>query len=290
VPRLNLPLPTLGGKQFWADLHHFRGWRIQRHVYTGHCRLVDPQNVRRAWGSRDRCHEVLRAVSRAHPLPAMRGKSVVVLHGLIRTRRAMHGLCRCLETEGGYTVFNVSYPSTRATIDWHAQNLDEIIAGLDGIDEINFVAHSLGNLVVRRWMSDHLASPSRRLDPRIRRMVMLGPPNQGAAIARRPELRPLLVTLFGPAGRQLARHWPEIAPRLAVPPCEFGVIAGGRGSPRGYNPLLVGDDDLVVTVEETRLAGAHDFAILPVPHTILMNNRRVQEYTLRFLKRGSFAD
>jgi pimeloyl-ACP methyl ester carboxylesterase len=212
----------------------------------------------------------------------MCGKAVIVLHGLIRTRSSMNGLCRVLETEGGYTVFNVSYPSTRATIDWHAENLDKIILGLDGIDEINFVAHSLGNLVIRRWMAE-------RLDPRVRRMVMLGPPNQGAQIARRRELRPLMVTLFGPAGRQFARHWPEIAPRLAIPACQFGIIAGGRGSPRGYNPMLTGDDDLVVAVDETRLDGAADFTVVPVPHTFLMTNRRVHELTLNFLRHGRFT-
>ena len=27
---------TLGGRQFWGDVHHFQGWRIQQNVFTKH--------------------------------------------------------------------------------------------------------------------------------------------------------------------------------------------------------------------------------------------------------------
>ena len=45
---------------------------------------------------------------------------------------------------------------------------------------------------------------------------------------------------------------------------------------------------MVVSVETTRLAGAADFAVLPVPHTLMMDDPEVQQYTLRFLERGYF--
>jgi hypothetical protein len=45
---------------------------------------------------------------------------------------------------------------------------------------------------------------------------------------------------------------------------------------------------MVVTVEEARLAGAHDFLCVPVIHTIVMDDRAVQEATLRFLEHGYF--
>ena len=49
VPTINLPFPTFGGKQIWADQFVCAGWRIQRNHYTGHHRLLDPNNFRRAW-------------------------------------------------------------------------------------------------------------------------------------------------------------------------------------------------------------------------------------------------
>ena len=45
-----IPLPTLGGKQFWSDELFFRGWRIQRHAVTEHHRLLDPDDRRHGWG------------------------------------------------------------------------------------------------------------------------------------------------------------------------------------------------------------------------------------------------
>ena len=51
----NLSAPTFGGKQFWTDQFVYRNWRIQQNVYTKHCRLLDPSNFRRAWGSFNAC-------------------------------------------------------------------------------------------------------------------------------------------------------------------------------------------------------------------------------------------
>jgi hypothetical protein len=79
-----------------------------------------------------------------------------------------------------------------------------------------------------------------------------------------------------------------LAPRLATPRCEFGIIAGGLGNEGGYNPLIPGDDDMVVGVSETRLAGARDFRVLPVIHADMMDVPAVQKMAWRFLKTGCF--
>jgi hypothetical protein len=52
--------------------------------------------------------------------------------------------------------------------------------------------------------------------------------------------------------------------------------------------LLPGDDDAVITVESTRLAGARDFRLLPLLHSFLMFDSRVKDLTLRFLTEGHF--
>ncbi len=202
----------------------------------------------------------------------------------------MNSMSRYLHDEGGYTVFNVNYPTTRGTVADHARSLDRIIENLDGIDEINFVGHSLGNLVVRHYLGDH-TRPELGIepDPRIGRIVMLGPPNQGAEIAEALAGVGLFHVVAGASGTQLAAQWRQLESHLAVPQCEFGILAGGRGAERGFNPWLTGDNDLVVGVETTRLAGASDFAVLPVLHSFMMNDPAAQEYTLRFLQHGYFV-
>ena len=52
---VNIPVKTLGGTQFWADTYVHAGWRIQKNVFTGHFRLLDTQNIRRAWGTLADC-------------------------------------------------------------------------------------------------------------------------------------------------------------------------------------------------------------------------------------------
>ncbi len=310
--RTDLPLPTLGGAQFWSDELFFHGWHIQRHARLGHCRLLDAGGIRRARGSWEYCRERLAEfVAKSHA-PPMSGKAVIVMHGLLRSARGMRGLARYLAREGGYTTFNVNYPSTRLPIAAHAASLASILRHLEGIEEIHFVCHSLGNLVVRHYLADCLAAKAATgqangpamatpafgdaappaagslagPDPRLRRMVMLGPPNRGASIAEwLSRVDPF--KLLGAAHE--IRDWSTLESRLVAPEIEFGVIAGGRGQTRGYNPLLTGDNDLIVTVESTRLAGATDFRRLPVLHTLMMDDPRVRAMTLRFLRNGYFT-
>lgn len=286
----NVKLPTLGGKQFWADVHFFHQWRIQRDVLTGHHRLLNPENQRELWGTLDACRSRLAEVRKEENLPAMSGPAVVVLHGLGRTRSAMAGIAKKLRTEGGYLVFNVGYPTLLGSVGDHAQTLESVIQGLDGIDEINFVAHSLGNLVVRRWLKDTFdeATGKPREARRLGRMVMLGPPNHRPELAGKVGRFRLARWIGGKAFCELAQGWETLAPTLLTPPVEFGIVAGGRGNARGYNPLVPGDDDMIVSVDSTRLDGASDFRVLPVAHTFMMNDAKVQEYALRFLKRGYF--
>lgn len=35
---------------FWEDIANVRGWRLQRNRVFGNYRVIDPQNIRRAWG------------------------------------------------------------------------------------------------------------------------------------------------------------------------------------------------------------------------------------------------
>ena len=93
APSTNVEGPTFGGKQLWTDELIFHEWRIQRHAWTGHYRLLDDQDYRRAWGSFEHCRERLDALKQELALPPMRGKVVVALHGLVRSRQSMKGIC-----------------------------------------------------------------------------------------------------------------------------------------------------------------------------------------------------
>ncbi len=233
---------------------------------------------------------MLEQIKRERKIPPMEGKAVVVLHGLGDSRKSMSTLCKHLEREGGFKVFNVGYPSTRRSMAKHAGALAGIVEHLEGIEEIHFVGYSLGAIIVRRYLADQ-SDPARgkRLDPRIKRFVMLGPPNHGAELATELGDVKGVTLVLGKPVRELGELWPWEETRLGTPPCEFGIVAGGLGNRPGFNPFLPGDDDGIVTVDSARLAGASDFLVVPVVHSLIPKSSKVAEYTLRFLQQGYFV-
>jgi pimeloyl-ACP methyl ester carboxylesterase len=201
----------------------------------------------------------------------------------------MASLASYLESNGKYIVCNVSYASTRQTLDQHASALNEIIAALDGIDQIDLVGHSLGSIVIRRYLK-RTTDPSsgRQGDPRIGRIVMIGPPNRGARLARLLNRLRLYKFLMGPSAVSLAGDAHEFSEFLAIPQAEFGIIAG-RGGFAGYNnPWLPGENDFIVGVEETRLKGAKDLCVVEATHAFMMDQPLIQQATLQFLQTGRF--
>lgn len=281
-PRPNLPLPTAGGAQLWSDVRWREGWRIQEHLGTGHFRLLDPRNVRRAWGAREAClAELDRRVPRA---AAPDGRPLVVLiHGMGRTRVSFGRMRREL-ADAGWRAARLSYPSTRRSIEEHARWLETVLEGMieDGQAlEVHFVTHSLGGIVVRAALARNGAWRERL---RVGGMVMLGPPNQGSSFAGRLAHLRAFRWLYGDTGVGLV---PEEVRRIPPPDCPFLIVAGNRGSGRGWNPLLEGEDDGVVTVEETRMAGAAGHLVVYGIHAFLPSHRAAIAATLEFLARQS---
>lgn len=271
---------TLGGRQFWSDVRFFQGWRIQQNVFTSHCRLLDPANHRHTRGSLQDCESALSSIREEQQLPPMSGRAVILVHGLVRSSRSFAALAQRLDAED-CTVVRFDYPSTRNSIPAAAGSLAQVIESLEGIESIDLVVHSMGGLVLRCYLRDFG-------DERLHRAVMLGVPNHGAAIADRWHKNPVYRAVYGPAGQQLISVEQGLIAELPVPNFEFGVIAGGRGTVRGYNPLLRGDNDSTVTVRSTRLQGAADFMLLPVIHSFLMSDPRCVTAVVTFLDHGRF--
>lgn len=280
--RWNVPTKTMGGRQFWGDVRFFHDWRIQHNVFTGHYRLLDGTDVRHAWGTRESCERRLEEIRIERQLPPMSGRAVIVVHGIVRSSKCFEPMKASLR-EAGYTVFGFDYPSTRVEIPEASDYLRQCVESLEGITEINFVVHSMGGLVVRAMLREGT-------DPRFHRMVMLGVPNRGARMANILQKNVVYRLVFGPAGQQLVEHPDGLVAQLPTPGFEFAVVAGGRGTPEGYNPLIPGDDDGTVSVESTRLAGASDFMTVRVLHSFLMRDPDVIEATERFLRTGALRE
>lgn len=282
--RLPLGMPTLGGLQFWADVHLFRDWRIQLNVRSGQHRLLDGSNFQHAVGTYQQCLDALAELRDRLEFQAWRGESVVLLHGLIRTRYCMRPLAVHLESRG-YRVYSPGYPSTQISIGSHARNLQRVIESIEGPDPIHLVGFSMGGLIARAYLE---LGP----DPRIHRLVTIGTPNQGADRASSLHRFGLLQPI-GPAAIQLVSGPDGIVHQLSSNPTattgvEVGVIAAGGPYGKGYSFTLPPDNDGVVTVASTLLAGARDFHLVRGFHAVLPSLLTVRNAVTRFLRFGYF--
>jgi pimeloyl-ACP methyl ester carboxylesterase len=263
----NVPLKTAGGTQLWTDHVWRNGYRIQRNALTSHWRLIDPKDVRRAWGSREHCLKTLDELS---PITPETGPKhyVILLHGLMRTSHSMSLLAESLQATGDYEAVSLTYASSRESIASHAAAVREVIEALPADASFSFVGHSMGNIVTRCLIGDlQRDGDPKRILPRCRSMVMLGPPNQGASIARCLAPTKVFGWVTGPGGMELGANWNTISDRLATPPFPFMIIAGETKVAGVDNPLVEGKGDFVVSLDEARLDSAERIETVPVLHS-----------------------
>jgi hypothetical protein len=116
-------------------------------------------------------------------------------------------------------------------------------------------------------------------------MVMLGPPNQGATIARRLGPTGVFGWITGAGGLELGPEWEKLKNNLATPAFPFAIIAGDVSAQVIQNPLTDGSGDFVVSVEEAKLEGSEWLRTVPVLHSFLMDDPKVQAWTIEFLKK-----
>lgn len=217
------------------------------------------------------------AAFRAEP-----GETVILLHGLGRTRWSFWRVEQALRQDG-YTVINATYPSREKPIDDLARDwLAPLIAAQRGATRLHFVTHSMGGIVLRCHLRDHAV-------PNLGRVVMLAPPNAGSELADRLKPTWLYRTMNGPAGQQLGTaglpgslgSWPAGAG-------ELGVIAGKVSLNPVFSAQLPGPNDGKVTVASARLTGMKDFLTLPYSHTWLAWRGVVLGQIRTFLRDGRF--
>ncbi|MFL6548471.1 MAG: esterase/lipase family protein, partial [Povalibacter sp.] len=225
----------------------------------------------------------LSSVATAQDVPTADTEVVVLLHGLARSSSSMSRLAHSLES-AGYRVCNLSYPSRKysiekLTIEFVAEEVRACVA--DTTVPVNFVTHSLGGIIVRQLA---VSAP----DIRIRRVVMLSPPNHGSEAVDKLGGLFLFRLLNGPAGQELGTDSYSVPRSLGEPSFDLGIITGNRS----FNPLLSklipGEDDGKVSLESAKLDAMKDFLVISSSHPFIMKNSEAIMQTLNFLHDGAF--
>lgn len=268
----DLPSPTLGGRQLWTDVRVQGGWRVQCHAWTGHCRVLDANDIRRSWGREGEMIAALDQRIAIGDVQAPRSHAVVLVHGLGRSAHSFDAMAKVLRDDG-YEVVTFNYASTRGNIAQHGAALNHVLDGLKGSTHVSFVTHSLGAIILRQALNN--PSPWRN-NIKLGRAVMLAPPNQGSQVARYLSGSFIADAVFGPALTELAAT--DLSLRLPVP-LPFAIVAGTAS----YMPFFSEANDSLVTVEETQLNGTKKVVTVDASHTYVMDNKDTIAFTKGFL-------
>ena len=214
------------------------------------------------------------------------GDCVVLLHGLGRTHRSMDGMAEALRA-AGYATVNIDYPSREGPIeDLAPRAVGAGIADCERLDarRIHFVTHSMGGILVRFHLAQH--GP-----PRLGRVVMLAPPNQGSEVADALRQEPWYAWYNGPAGQQLGTGQGSVPQGLGPVDFPLGVITGDRVAffDQWLADQIPGPNDGKVSVARARVQGMRDFLVLPYAHSFIMREPEVIEQTVQFLGHREFG-
>ncbi len=209
---------------------------------------------------------------------------VILLHGMARSSTSMESMAEAIDA-AGFTAINIDYPSREYPIEELApMAINEGLSLCEAVgatEQVHFVAHSLGGILVRQYLKDNEIE-------NLGRVVMLGPPNQGSKAVDELGSVPGFDWINGPAGRQLGKGPESVPLQLGPANFELGIIAGNRTIDPITSAVLDNPDDGKVSVEDTKLEGMDDFIVVEHSHAFMMRLQRPIELTIQFLKFGHF--
>jgi hypothetical protein len=266
-------IQNLGGPYVWTDILLHGDHRVQKNVKNNTHRLLDGEDIVICRGNLERCKTALFSHKFRFKSPHM----LLLIHGLGRHAGIMKKMSAALRKEE-FSAHSLNYATLFEDIASHADHFEYLIRNLQDIKRISFVTHSLGGLVARELLSRK--SLWQGINPE--KIVMMGTPNKGAQIAEFLNRLEAFEIIMGPSSQNVLPN--KKIKKLPEPKIPTLIIAGGRGRKIGYNPLLLGDNDGIVTVDETRIDGPHKFIRVPVIHTTIMDHKKSIAETIKFLK------
>ncbi|SEO03839.1 alpha/beta fold hydrolase [Bradyrhizobium sp. OK095] len=209
--------------------------------------------------------------------------SVVLLHGIGVGPWSLKPLERALQRRG-FATLNLGYASRKKPLEALAEDIHAPIAEFAQQCEgaIHFVAHSMGGLLARVYISRHRPA-------RLGRVVMLGTPNGGSEVADLLKDFSIYRAAFGPAGQQLTTTQAPVLAALPSPDYAIGIIAGCRTiAPIASAFVLPRPNDGRVSVASAKLPDMADHIVVKASHTGLPRHTIAIEQTIAFLSEGRF--
>ena len=194
-------------------------------------------------------------------------KNILLIHGLSRTPLSLLSLEWYLQKKEWKTE-QFGYMAFAETFDSIVERLRVRLQALAKTGTYGIVTHSLGGLLTRAALGSGLIEYPKHI-------VMLGPPNQPPRLAPHAWRLPPFRWWTGQCGLNLTNQdFFASLPKIESP---YTIIAGTAG-PRGFlSPFGDELNDGIVALSETQLCHQDEIVQLPVMHTFMMNDSRVQK-------------
>lgn len=266
----NWKLLTLGGLYFWTDVKVNSGCRIQKHVWTGHYRVLDEKNCRHAWGKYEDClseYQLLTEISSST-------KKALLVHGLTVKKDSLKPLQESLE-EQGYEVEYFRFSCFAEPLEETSKSLAEVLDSYK--KNIDVITHSTGAILIRQYEKDFESKG-------INRIVMLAAPNNGVVLVNC--LKKIgLAGLSGINGKRLYEGEGSLPETLPEPSVDFITISG-RNDGLPYFPLsaLKFNHDGLLSTDTGALKSAQMNYTVKAHHFTIMEKNEVKTLIKDFLK------
>ncbi len=206
----------------------------------------------------------------------------VTIHGLTHNGLHMYTMGKFLASRG-YETYCFDYRTTRGTVQEHAVEFKaflETLARKYPDYPINIVTHSMGGLVTRQTLG-HLCdsqpcSPGELLTRnRIKRIVMLAPPNRGSKVAS-------AAVKYVPFSPNIMEPLPDLSYGEDSPVHKIPVPSG---IPIG---IIAASADIAVPRDSTSLENQSDYLVMTSSHSFIMMRTKVQRQVLEFFQNAKF--
>jgi uncharacterized alpha/beta hydrolase family protein len=204
---------------------------------------------------------------------------VVLVHGFFSSQKSMHYLEEHLPRQD-FEIVSVNLPSTFGSLGDCVKAFNSAVSPLLGdYSRIHFVGHSLGGLVIRKYLG------LIRI-PNLGHCIFIATPHHGTRIANILNRVPFFSRIIRPI--------PGLMTHKAYPNCHFGIhtrigiIAGTRNGLLAGKLFLSRQSDGRVELESARCVEPHELITLPFHHKVIHKQAVVAAQVEAFLKNGRF--
>lgn len=211
-------------------------------------------------------------------------KKVILVHGYFKTEKDMFVLKTELEKRS-FEVFTINLPLTfkklKSVLPLFKKEVEKIIAGSKADTKINFVGHSTGGLLIRRFLAvtDY--------KNKIGRVVLIAAPNKGSRLAyfAKKHFKPF-TSIFKTLSSIETDHVKKLE-LAAAKDFEMAAIAGNKSNLL-LGKLLIKANDGRIRVKSVKIPDLKDFAVLPYGHKDIHYQEQTAALVANFLESGSF--